>query len=160
MRKGLMLVLALALVLAPCAAFAATSGQIAVTVTITQSVSVTVTPNAYAFGATSESATLATAADAFTATNDGNGKENLGITVADSANWQAATAAAKDAFVMNYSTNGTTWNLITPVTGAQLATNVAKSANQKFGLQLLVPTSTDFGGAQQTIGVTVTAQAS
>ncbi len=159
MKKSLILVLALMFISAPCV-FAAPSSQIAVTVTLTQSVSVTVTPNSHAFGATSEGQTLATAADAFTATNDGNGSENLSITVAGSANWQAASAAAKDAFVMNYTTNGTTWNLITPTTGAQLATNVAKSATQKFGLQLLVPASTDFGGVQQSIPVTITASAS
>ena len=160
MKKGLMLVLILTLMFAPCVVFAAPSSQIAVTVTITQTVSVTVTPNAYSFGSTSESQTLATAADAFTATNDGNGKENFTITAGSSANWAAASTAAKDAYVMNYSTNGTTWNLITPTTGAQIAASVLKTANQKFGLRLLVPTSTDFAGVQQTIPVTVTASAS
>jgi len=159
MKKSLILALVLMFIAAPCV-FAAPSSQIAVTVTLTQSVSVTVTPNSHAFGPTSEGQTLATAADAFTATNDGNGSENLSITAADSVNWQAASAAAKDAFVMNYTTNGTIWNLITPATGAQLATSVAKSAAQKFGLQLLVPTSTDFGGVQQSIPVTITASAS
>ena len=155
-----MFVLALVLAVVPCAVFAAPSSSIAVTVTITQTVSVSVTPASYAFGSTSESQTMATTATAFTATNDGNGAEKLTINVSNSTNWTAASAAGKDAFVMNYTTNGTTWNLITPTTGSVLAATIAKTATQQFGLQLLVPTSTDFAGVAQSMSVTVTAAVS
>jgi hypothetical protein len=158
MKQGLSLILTLALVMVPCAVFAAPSSQIAITVTVTQSVSVSVTPDSYAFGATSENQTLATTADAFTAINDGNGSENLTITVGNSANWQAASAIAKDKFVMNYNI-GSGWNLITPISGSSLINGLVKDGQQTFGLQLLVPSATDFGGVQQSIPVTVTAQA-
>lgn len=155
MKKGLILVSLLALVFAP-VVFAASSQAINVTVKITQGVSVTVSPLAYAFGETSEGQALATAADAFTATNDGNGLENLSISVANSTDWTASSAAAEDAFAMNLN-DGT---LIDPASGAALAISLAPTAAKTFGLELLVPTSTTKGGIEQTIPVTVTAQAS
>lgn len=157
MKKGLILALILTLGLTG-AAFAAPSAQIAVTVTITQSVSVTVTPGSYAFGATDAGATLSTAADTFTATNDGNGIENLVITVANTADWTAGAVVGTDQFAMNANT-GSGWTLINPATGTSLAAGLATTASQNFGLQLLVPNSTSKAGTQQSITVTVTASA-
>lgn len=158
MKKSLILTLLMALLVIPCA-FADPTANIAVTVTITQSVSVTVTPGAYPFEPTTEGQTLTTAVDAFTAVNNGNGLQNLTIAVADSADWVAASTVGKDQFVMNYNADGS-WKLITPATGASLAAGLAKGAEQKFGLQLMVPDETDHGGVPQSISVTVTASAS
>lgn len=157
MKKGLILGLVLGLVMVS-TAIAAPAAQVSVTVTITQNVSVTVTPGSYAFGSTDAGTTLITAVDAFTATNDGNGAENLTITVSDSADWTASTTAGTDAFVMNYY-NGSSWSLIDPVSGASLASGLAPSDVQLFGVQLLVPTDTNSGGVEQLINVTVTAAA-
>ncbi|MFH2138358.1 MAG: hypothetical protein ABII88_07590 [Candidatus Omnitrophota bacterium] len=157
MKKGLILGLIIVLL---CAANAmAQTAQIAVTVTITQSISVSVTPGSYAFGGTDSGQTLSTAAGAFVATNDGNGAENLAITVGDSANWTASTAAGADAFAMN-AYIGATWALIDPASGVSLDAGLAPAGTQSFGLQLLVPTSTSNAGVEQTIPVTVTASAS
>jgi len=139
-------------------AFAAPSAQIAVTVTIVQSVSVSVSPAGYAFGSTDAGSTLSTAVDAFTATNDGNGTENLTIVVADTADWAASTTVGNDNFVMNYY-NGSAWNLIDPSAGALLAGGLAPAASKTFGLQLMVPSATSKGGVEQSINVTVTASA-
>lgn len=159
MKKGLILALVLTLALSG-VAFAAGTAQIAVTVTITQSVSVSVNPGSYGFGSTDAGQTLATAVDAFTATNDGNGAEDLVITVADTTDWSAASTAGADQFAMNVDT-GSGWTLIDALTGAVLASDLAPSEDpldgQAFGLQLLVPTSTSNGGTQQSITVTVTA---
>jgi hypothetical protein len=138
--------------------FSAPSAQIAVTVTITRSVSVSVTPGSYSFGSADAGATLTTAVDAFTATNDGNGAENLNIEVGNTAGWTAASAVGTDQFVMNYH-NGIAWSLIVPVNGASLANGLSPSAAKVFGLQLLVPSATNQGGVEQSINVTVTAAA-
>ncbi len=157
MKKGLILALILTFGLTG-AAFAAPSAQIAVTVTITQSVSVTVNPGTYAFGPADAGATLSTATDTFTATNDGNGAENLLITVANTSNWIAGSTVGTDQFAMNVGI-GTEWTLITPSTGTSLASGLVTTASQDFGLQLLVPSATGNAGAEQSIAVTVTAQA-
>ncbi|MDD5746590.1 MAG: hypothetical protein PHO30_04925 [Candidatus Omnitrophica bacterium] len=158
MKKGVLWLVLLMCFVCVNSAGAAPSAQIAVTVTITQSVSVSVSPVSYAFGATDAGATLATAVDAFTATNDGNGAENLVIAVGNTADWTAATTVGTDQFVMNYY-NGTAWSLIDPSTGAALAGGLAPAASKTFGLQLLVPSATSQGGVQQSINVTVTASA-
>ncbi|MBU1043856.1 MAG: hypothetical protein KJ915_05595 [Candidatus Omnitrophica bacterium] len=157
MKKGLILALILTFAFSG-AAFAAESAQIAVTVTITQSVSVTVNPGSYAFGATDAGATLSTAPDTFTATNDGNGAENLVITVANTTNWIAGSTVGTDQFAMNVDT-GSGWTLIDPATGSSLAAGVVAAGTQDFGLQLLVPSATTNAGAEQSIAVTVTASA-
>lgn len=157
MKKYLVLS-AVMLLLPVSAVFAAPSAQVSVTVTITQSVSVAVTPSAYAFGSADAGQTLATAVDAFTATNDGNGLENLTISVANSADWSAGTAAGADVFAMNFY-NGSGWSLINPATGSALVTGLTPAASGTFGLQLLVPSSTVKGGVEQSINVTVTAAA-
>ena len=117
-----------------------------------------VSPSSYAFGSTDAGQTLATAVDAFTATNDGNGQENLAISVANSADWSSGTAAGADVFSMNYY-NGSAWTLIDPTAGAGLASGLAPASSNTFGLQLIVPTSTVKGGVEQSINVTVTASA-
>ena len=155
MKKYLVL-LAVMLLLPVSTVFAAPSAQVSVTVTITQSVSVAVSPASYALGATDAGQTLGTAEGAFTATNDGNGLENLTISVADSADWAAGTAAGADVFAMNFY-DGSAWTLIDPAGGTGLASELAPAAYKVFGLQLLVPTSTAKGGVEQSINVTVTA---
>ncbi len=157
MKKGIVLAVILGLAMAS-PVFAAPSARISVTVTITQSVSVFVTPGTYAFGSADAGATLSTAVNAFTADNDGNGAENLAITVGNSANWTASSSVGADAFVMNYH-NGSTWALIDPTSGASLTAGLAPAATKAFGLQLLVPSATSNGGVQQSINVTVTASA-
>lgn len=158
MKKVLLLAVMICLV-CTLNALAATSQQISVTVTITQSVSVSVSPATYAYGATGEGTTVATAVDAFTAVNDGNGAENLMISVGNSNNWTAGTTTAEDVFVLNYY-NGSAWSLVTPATGAALSAGLAPAGSVSFGLQLSVPTSTGRGGVEQSIPVTVTASAS
>lgn len=157
MNKVLILALILTLAFSG-AAFAAESAQIAVTVTITQSVSVSVNPGSYAFGATDAGAAPATALNAFIATNDGNGAEDLLITFASDGDWTAASEAGTDQFAMNVNT-GSGWTLIDPSTGASLVSGLAGSAAQNFGLQLLVPSATNNAGTEQSITVTVTASA-
>lgn len=158
MKKGLILGLILCFVVLP-AVFAAETAQVSVTVTITRSLSVSVNPGAYGFGSTSESQTLSTAVGAFSAANDGNAAQDLAITVGNSANWTAGTAAAAETYAMNYY-DGASWVLIDPATGAALADDLSAGASKNFGLQLLVPTATNYGGVEQIIPVTVTASAS
>ena len=141
---------------------AASSDAIGVTVTITASaLDVSVSPNAWAIGGISESDTPnTTLPDFFTATNDRNSAEDLTLTVASSADWTADGAAAgADQFAMQFSTGGNSpvWTTIAVPAGSSLISGLAASANEKFDLKLLAPTSTTVGGTLQTIVVTVTA---
>lgn len=144
---------------------AAESGAIDVTVTITQTLSVSLNYTSWDAGSSvSEGAAVDTtilAPNYFDATNDGNGAEDLTVTVASSTNWAAGTAAGDETYAMNLSKDqGTTWVTIDPSSGVPLADDLVSGGNQSFDLQLLVPTSTTYAGVQQTITVTVTASAS
>lgn len=141
------------------------SDEVTVTVTITQTLSVSLDNGSWDAGSNvslggAPDTVGALGPDYFTAENDGDGPEDLTVTVSGSANWTAGTAPGADVFAMNLSTNGgSDWTLINPSGGASLATSLAAGGTQAFDLQLLVPTSTAHFGVQQSITVTVTAAA-
>jgi len=137
--------------------FAGSSANVTVKVKITQSLSVSVTPSSLDLGSGTENGTLQSTATALSAKNDGNVAEKFTITVNNSANWRAGTAAGSETFAAKVTTDGSTWNIINPTGGFLFANSVAGKASKAFGIQILLPTTTSYGGIEQGIPLTVTA---
>ncbi len=153
MKRGLLICLALALLTAAVStASADTSASISVKVTL-RNVSVSLNLSEWQLGTVVPNSVTATAADYFVATNDGNVAEDFTIVAAASANWTPGDDSGANVFRLRLLP--TTVVKTTPV---PLATNVAASGTQSFGLDLKAPSSST-SNAEQTIPVTVAATA-
>jgi len=132
-------------------------GTVNVTVTVTAgALSVALDTATWAAGSLVEGGT-ATTSTAIVATNDStNLTETFSIAASGSANWSAAAAAGDEVFLME--AQGGDLASLTSIHASQtLKTGVAPAGTVSFDLKLTAPTSTDHGGVEQTIPVTVTA---
>lgn len=143
---------------------AANPAEISVTVTITASdLSVSVDPTTWGAGSLLEgtSATTGTGGQ-FTATNDSsNVTENFSIQALGSDNWTPGATAGSETFVME-ALGGDLTTLTSIHTSQTLGTGLAPASagTVTFDLRVTVPTSTAYGGVEQTIPVQITASAS
>ena len=135
---------------------AANPGTVNVTVTVTaDALSVALDTATWAVGLVAESDTATSGS--IVATNDSSNRtETFSIAASNSANWNVAAAAGDEAFLME-AQGGDLTSLTSIDTSQTLDTGIAPAGTVSFSLKLTVPTSTDFGGVQQTIPVTVTA---
>ena len=157
-------------------AFAAQSDSVAIKVTITPAISVSITEDALALGSLVAGQTKVSAT-AVTVTNDGSGvNETYSLSLANPSGWTAGSAPGTETYVLNaaFSNNvtGITWD---PAQDALSTSVVAASATKfagdytgaavpyngvrKLWFQFKAPTATTVG-TEQSIAVTITAQAS
>ena len=165
MRRALLsLVVLIALVAFVVTAAEAQTADISVTVTVTAGeLSVIVDPASWAAGSLTESGSATTGTGGhFTATNDNtNIAEDFSIQVLSSDNWSPAATAGSETFVME--AQGGDLTSLTSIHASQvLETDLAPSSvgDVGFDLTITVPSSTVYGGVEQTIPVRVTAAAS
>ena len=140
------------------AAFAANT--ISVTVTL-QQIGVDVTPTTWALGNKAPGSTTQTENENFAAENTGNVNEDISIATAASSpsGWSSGTSSATNTYVMEVSTDGTTWTPLNPSTA--LVSSLAPTVSEGFDLKFTCPaagSTYDAGG--ETITVTLSASAS
>jgi hypothetical protein len=171
MRKLTILIMVLGLLICTgITAQAAESGAVAVTSTIVQGLDMSVNPTTWAAGSVTAGSTSTTfdsgAQGYFTVTNSANGTSKMDIKAAITGGCSLGTTAGANIYRIGYGqatgsgtyTEAATYAEIT-VSDADLAT-IASGNTYKFDLQLKAPTSTTYGGVQQTITVTITAKTS
>lgn len=144
---------------------AAESGTIGVTVTITQGLDMAVAPGAWSVGSTSAGTPHTTwttgSAGFFGVTSSGNGTSFMDIKGTITGGCSLGASPGADTYRIGHgqATGGTEpgYTAISE-TDADLAT-IAPTDTYRFDLELQTPTSTTFGGVEQTITVTITAKA-
>lgn len=171
MRKLKILAIILSLLMFGTASVeAANSGAVSVTCTVSQGLDMTLAPGTWAVGSVAEGVTSSTFNSAnqgyFLVTNNANGTSYMDISASIAGGCSIGGAAGVNIFRVGqgqatgagpYTEAGS----YTALSGsdADLAT-ITSLGTYKFDLQLQAPTSTTFGGVQQTITVTVTAKTS
>ena len=140
---------------------AANPATIDVTVTITAvDLSVSLDETTWAAGALSESGSANTGTEGYflVTNNSTNRTETFSIIVGSSSpsGWTADTAAAAETFVMK-ALGGDLTTLTSIDTSQTLETDVAPAGTVDLDLEVTVPSSTAYGGVEQTITVTITA---
>lgn len=158
-------------------AYAGSTDSLTVKVTVTPSISVSITETELQLGSVPAGGTKFSATGA-TVTNDGSGiNETYSLSLINPPGWTASpTAPGVETYVLNgvFDADGTgiTWDntnhalSTTPVpcsatkfAGDQTGVNVPYNAQRKLWFQFKSPTATTIG-TEQSIGVTITAQAS
>ena len=169
-RLASLLMMIVMVVFGAALAEAAESGTIGVTVTITQSLDIAIDQTAWAVGAVGEGTPHTTWDDAspgfFGVTNDGNSDAYVDIKGTIVGGCSIGASAGTDTFRIGHGqATGTPPNTVEPAsytaisdTDSDLAT-VSPTDTYRFDLQLQTPTSTTFGGVEQTITLTITAKA-
>ena len=173
MRKLTILIMALGLLIwTGTTAQAANDGTVAVTSTITQSLAMTVSPTSWDVPSMTIQDTETTFTPAlagyFTVTNSGNGTSYMDIKAAvTTGSCTLGSTPGANIYRIGYGqATGTAPSCSAPssytvITGTDghLAT-ITAAGMYLFDLELQSPTSTTYGGVQQTITVTITAKTS